>query len=74
MNAWITFSQDLIAQMPLIWLGLANTLGFIALNSFTSCFNLLERLQDLMLALVSPGDTRSILTDRPCNHTESNVR
>ncbi|MDP4837604.1 MAG: amino acid ABC transporter permease [Burkholderiales bacterium] len=26
MNAWLTFSQDLIAQMPLIWLGLANTL------------------------------------------------
>jgi polar amino acid transport system permease protein len=35
MNAWLTFSQDLIAQMPLIWLGLANTLLLACVISVT---------------------------------------
>jgi polar amino acid transport system permease protein len=35
MNAWLTFSQDLIAQMPLIWLGLANTLLLASVISVT---------------------------------------
>jgi polar amino acid transport system permease protein len=35
MNAWLTFSQDLIAQMPLIWLGLANTLLLASVISLT---------------------------------------
>jgi polar amino acid transport system permease protein len=35
MNAWLTFSQDLISQMPLIWLGLANTLLLASVISVT---------------------------------------
>jgi polar amino acid transport system permease protein len=35
MNAWLTFSQDLLAQMPLIWLGLANTLLLASVISVT---------------------------------------
>ena len=35
MNAWLTFSQDLLAQMPLIWLGLANTLLLASVISMT---------------------------------------
>jgi polar amino acid transport system permease protein len=35
MNTWLTFSQDLIAQMPLIWLGLANTLLLASVISVT---------------------------------------
>lgn len=35
MNTWLTFSQDLLAQMPLIWLGLANTLLLAAVISVT---------------------------------------
>jgi polar amino acid transport system permease protein len=35
MNTWLTFSQDLLAQMPLIWLGLANTLLLASVISMT---------------------------------------
>ncbi len=35
MNTWLTFSQDLLAQMPLIGLGLANTLLLASVISVT---------------------------------------